>query len=295
MARMGAWMMAKALGSVQSITDGGMYSWDSVRYLNPQKYKGILPSLHTLSDYQRLISHRSVMVNKLETEKLVPGGFDTLKSYLHGFAKEKKGCDEFEDLVLSHINNFWGNYGESLPFAIEHKLENTGDKASYSGSGDYLILGTLKGETFKSRGSRDQIDGRKHAKYYLLKILAGELPLESLFLNESGSLSQPYSVTKKLIGVSEYQKSPDSYDPYLALPGDEKISHSPLRLNQNHFMASTEKEWLARKDAHNKATRKHDKALTHDPSHCFGIQKHDAPTKRGTVYKLFPSLYTFLP
>jgi hypothetical protein len=291
MARMGAWMMAKSLGSVQSITDGGMYSYDTVRYL---KSGDKLPSLHTLSDYQRLNTHRSVKVAQLDTEAIVPGGFEALRQHLHGFAKEKKGCDEFETMMLTHINNFWGNYGLTLPFNIEHKLENTGDKASYFGSGDYLIIGTLKGETFKSRGSRNQIDGSKHVKYYWLKALLGEYPIEQLYLVKN-QLSQPYSITTKLIGVTQYQKSPDKYDYQQALPGDEEINHSPFRPNLNHVMVGTEKEWLTREDTQNRLSRKHQRELLDNSTTCYGIQKHKAPTQRGTVAQLFPGLYAYIP
>lgn len=293
-ARLGAWMMAKSLGSVQSITDGGMYSHDSVRLLDPARWQGKKPSFATLASYEDTNRHRSVSVGPLYLSS-----FQLLKEQLHN----GQGVDEFECDVLAHINRFWGHYGMTLPFKIEHKYENTCDMASYDGSANYLMVGTKSKNTrtwgtvaypytFKCRGAKDY-DGKPHAKESLLWAYTEIIGLGVPLNNPDGQLQQALSKVKKLVQLTAYQKMYVEYQGAGLLPGDSVDEVQILRPNENFRLMDTEEEYRQREKSYNDYSKKFDKQLESlgPLGRQFGLDKHDAPSKRGPLGRNFPDFY----
>lgn len=293
-ARLGAWMMAKALGSVQSITDGGMYSHDTVRYLNPARWAGKKPSFNTLATYEDVNSHRSIATGPLYNSE-----FKLLKEQLHS----NQGTDEFEAHVLNHINGFWSHYGMSLPFNIEHKYENTSDVASYDGSANYLMVGSKSKKTrewegvkytytFKCRGAKDY-QGKPHAKELLIWAYAEIISLGELLYNQEGLLEQATSKVNKLVQLTAYQKMYVEYQRAGLLPGDSVDDVQVLRPNENYRLVATEEEYRRREKTYHDYSKKFDKQLETLGyiGRQFGLDRHDAPSKRGTLGRNFPDFY----
>lgn len=128
-ARVGVWMMSKALGSFQSITDGGTISIDEVRYQSGKK-----AGLAVLADqryWQATTRHSSRYSDVLV----------------------KTDNETWDSVVERHIASFWAPYGLSLGFSIECKSEggktlakSVGlmNKADYSIAYDTDIVKTKK-------------------------------------------------------------------------------------------------------------------------------------------------------
>jgi len=203
-ARVGVWMMSKALLTKQSITDGGMFSYDTVASLKPGEKK---PGLHAMADRQRFLSHRAV--------KVVPLG-DGVDWYEE---IKKAGCKHptLDKVVSDHINKFWGHYGLKLPFDIECKQENTARKAQYFGSSDYYIPETLGGmDVFKTRGAKED----DHPKKEWLKWLLGV----------ADAYTTAFFEYIRQLGVGEFQANPAKWGDLL--PGYDvlcRFLHKPFR------------------------------------------------------------------
>lgn len=290
-ARTGAWMLAKSLGSVQSITDGGAYSNDGVRFITGNK----LPGFHSLAKYDRSNSHRSIRVGRLYED------FEVGRALCYGDSNSQKA---FEGHALNHVNTFWGNYGLSLPFTTEHKYEHTCDEMAYWGAANYLMLGVKPGTgkqsehgeyVFKCRGTQDQTDGTPHLKEIEMWVRLNRIPPTELFVRD-GKLVQPFGKKKSQIGVSEYVKTAVKFDVEGLLPGDEKVSLEPLRLNDNHVLMETATQWNNREREYSRDVRKHNTLISECLDHVplFGAYKNNAVSKRGVIIKLYPELYTLL-
>jgi hypothetical protein len=139
-ARVGAWMMSKSLQTVQSITDGGMFSADQVSYLRPEKDRNRKPGLHVLADRQRMRKHRCI-----ETKPLFPELKTSVKEWLVNGTNyyDPERARELDQTCLNHINNFWRHYDLALPFEIECKYEHTALFAVWRNKGDYFLVHTI--------------------------------------------------------------------------------------------------------------------------------------------------------
>lgn len=143
-ARVGVWMINKALGTVQSITDGGAYSNRSVRVLKPNRseFHKKKPTLNDFSDYERLNNNRTVELDVLFDD------FDGIYSDLQTSEKSKDTQQLLDETSLTHINDFWSNYNLELPFDVEHKYSNTCQKMVYGNTSDYLMLNPVKPSSY---------------------------------------------------------------------------------------------------------------------------------------------------
>ena len=128
--------MAKALGSVQSITDGGSYPLSGVRILQPDAK---LPGLANLSDYDRWEDKKRNRGAQRRIGNL--GGLDwngeAWEDLLKKTTKEAEGF--LDSLAKSHIENFWNRYGLGFKYNIEHKGENTFEALAYWNKTDYAM------------------------------------------------------------------------------------------------------------------------------------------------------------
>ena len=203
-ARVGAWMMSKSLLTVQSITDGGMFSGDCVAVLDGDK----LPSLTTLANRDRYLSNRYVSTKQLISQ-----------SDKDMFIASGKG-KELDKLCLQHINDFWSNYGLGLPFDIECKYGNCGDIAIYYASSDYAIK-TSEGKVIvKCRGAKQSDHPKQQWLKHLLDPQKYPVP------------SEVYEYTE-LLGLNDYMRNPLLYPD--TLPGEDKKQityHKPFKNGQ---------------------------------------------------------------
>ena len=114
-ARVGVWQMNKSLGTVQSITDGGMYSLKFIRHLHLDD-DSRKPSLTMLSSRNKLEKHRNIC-------------FENISNIL-----DLKQLDKY---IHTHISTFWQHYDITFDFTVEHK--SVFPIASYCGAAHYYI------------------------------------------------------------------------------------------------------------------------------------------------------------
>lgn len=179
MARVGVWMINKSLHTVQSITDGGMYSPTRVPYLNSECPKLRLPSLGTLADNNNWSKGSEDRKYGRLFKSL--GGLDWKVIYSEKASEIESSPDKtgkvldslgsmLDTLALEHIKEFWGNYGLSLGYAVEHKGANCGFRAAYWNKAHYAVRNLAGNKTFKIRGARRFADPnlKPHPMFELL-------------------------------------------------------------------------------------------------------------------------------
>lgn len=217
-ARLGAWMMAMALGSFQSITDGGAYNLDTVRFLDhkPGKGKGAshnkLPGLTVFAELplgdagfnrsecqwqQKPSTGRYIGTLPVECDRHPwDGGEPLSKSELDEY------CKAINLAAKEHINRFFAPYGLNLPFDIEHKETTFAVRWATYGKTDYALDSVTGKRIYKLRGANDYRvkDGKQGLRVnyrylWLDAVLEGERP---------PSVSE--SDVVKLVSVTAYLK-----------------------------------------------------------------------------------------
>jgi hypothetical protein len=160
-ARLGVWMLAKALGLRQTITDGGIYEPSAVPTFDARRSR---PGLETLS---RPWEWR----NPDRGRRFVP---------LAGVSYDPDGTtaptvpDEANDAALAHVRAFWEPYGLSFAFGVDHKRAFL--RAAYWSKSDYaLSLDPTPGAPlhYALRGKENRkaqlTDGIVHPTFALLR------------------------------------------------------------------------------------------------------------------------------
>ena len=222
-ARVGVWMVAKALGLRQCITDGGIYTPGTVCIWN-----GYRPGLDTLSRQWDWHDPR-------RGRKHVPMG---------GRQWDGDTPPDVDELAMSHVREFWTPYGLQLQFKLEHKLTNSFKAGAYWSKGDYGLL-TEKGTVYALRG-KDRIkrDGvKRHPTFALMdSINAGsdEFPTD-LTYNRGGILK---------LGKYNIIQASNGYEDYKNLrPGDGlPVQEFAARYNNTHMPMKDEAEYLRRRN-----------------------------------------------
>jgi hypothetical protein len=157
-ARCGVWMMAKALGLRQCITDGGIYAPKQVPCYRP----GRKPGLDALSRSWKWKDSR-------RGRSYCPLGS-------HDWDAGLPPVDVIDRMAMEQIRAFWAPYKLAFPFQrIEHKAENSFSRAVYWSRADYCLL-TVKGPVFAVRGKdkNKRNDWKPHPTFALFhNILAG--------------------------------------------------------------------------------------------------------------------------
>jgi hypothetical protein len=153
-ARVGVWMVAKALGLRQTITDGGIYTPGAV-----PTFSGKRPGLDVLS---RAWEWRDA--KRTRTYKPLPGCEGDLPD-----------LPTLDRLAEEQVREFWTPYGLTLPFRLEHKCKFL--RAAYWSKADNALLLEDGKREYKLRGKeRNRRDDRKlHPTYdFLDAILDGK-------------------------------------------------------------------------------------------------------------------------
>lgn len=213
-ARCGVWMMAKALGLRQSITDGGPYTVESVPYFTGAKPGlQVLASIDCWKDYNR------------------GRAFKVLTQY-----NPEMSLKELDEIALKHIKEFWMPYEIEFPFDVEHK--SWVKAGAYWGKGDYMFLqpdGTIKA---KIRGVRS--DDTKNPKHVLLKnILEGldDAPIDYTFESDEIMQLGKYYQVQTSKGYNELKD---------VLPGDSYVKKGQVRLNNLFHRMDEVADYLSR-------------------------------------------------
>jgi tRNA G37 N-methylase TrmD len=211
-ARVGAWMMSKALQTVQSITDGGAFSANEVSYLRPEKKENKKPGLHVLADRQRLRNHRCIETLPLFPE-LNEQGVLVRDWLLDGGSKPNPDrVAELNKRVSEQINKFWSQYGLELPFAIEVKEDHTAEYMVYKGKADYMLVNPiLKG---------NQVDLANGQKANVVYKTRGAKSIDNVSVQHLLSLALPnqikldncVSIEEQTVGINQYKHKNDPDD-----------------------------------------------------------------------------------
>jgi hypothetical protein len=246
-ARRGAWQMAKALGSVQSITDGGSYALDSVRFLAPSAK---LPGFATLSNHGEWENpKKGRTVSGLGRLDWAGDAWDGM---LGMTTKEAEG--QLDALALEHITGFWNRYGLGFNFAIEHKGAHTFEAMAYWNKTDYamqtvafkdskpvesLPYVTADGVEFDLSRCSFKVRGERF-DFSEVETVAPKIELLIHILSESPTVpSKTGWVQTKLLSLKDYRRGLGGEG---KRPGDSIKTNRTINLRNSHIPAQTFKE-----------------------------------------------------
>jgi hypothetical protein len=152
--RLASWMLAKALGLRQTITDGGIYCPSAV----PHWY-GKSPGLAILSDLEKWDCPKRKRYWRPLGRRDWPAG---------------EQPDDADAVAAEHVRAFWAPYGLELHFTLAHKKEHAFVKAAYWSKADYALQLADGTRVFKTRGKKEPGPGEKeHPRRILLANLLG--------------------------------------------------------------------------------------------------------------------------
>jgi hypothetical protein len=135
-ARVAVWMMAKALGLRQTVTDGGFYTPSSAPF-----WTGKRPGLAKLSRMWDWPDRKRTRTFKPMGGRDWPPGV----------------CPPDADAVAAeHVRTWWAPYGLELPFSLAHKKEHTFLAAAYWSKADHAFLLADGTTVYKSRGKEKE-------------------------------------------------------------------------------------------------------------------------------------------
>ena len=289
-ARCGVWMISKALGTVQSITDGGAYSNNNVRFFKTgvSRFDNYKPGLHDLSDYERLNNNRTIKTGKLIDD------FPNLYSCLN----DKKTREKLDEYALKHINKFWSVYNKTpnnkleLPFSVEHKYENTCERMIYGNSSDYLMLNPVKAtkvaeinnleiKNIVSENEIDKLNKENVITPYTIKVRSAKqddhVNKKWLFYL-AGLIKKPdpsYEYTQ-IIGIGQLKEALKSANTptwanYL-VPGETLSRTTTHKPNTSKIQpVSNEEEYKSRKKRKNNRDRRYKKEWAEDNTVVYGL------------------------
>jgi hypothetical protein len=212
-ARVGAWMMSKALRTRMEITDGGFYSPLLVAY-----FSGKRPGLDVLSDWRKWKCLRSV--DDIDRSFGCLGGWsvEQWEEYFTTYNRRVVNEEDTSDLDLvadtlaaQHIENFWKPYGLRFEFGVEHKYEHISWRAGYMSKSDYCLktLGNQP-DVIKKRGSRPanaEVPLDERDDDYYASIDPGFELLQALADADTRAYNHRGFVNKRLTNVGEYQEA----------------------------------------------------------------------------------------
>lgn len=240
-ARTGVWMVAKALGLRQCITDGGLYTpWQ----LPVWKHKK--PGLKTFANMGRWLDRNRYTRCYVSMDK----------SIMENSEHDRPAMDR---AAMEHIREFWKPYRLEFPFRLEHKpfdkdagIMRLLSKRAYFSKCDYASLDYVTGRIeYKLRGKdknrRD--DPKRHPTYTILEnLLLGNDDMPSDFDYVKGG---------RMLSISEFKhvQSKNGFEKLRHLkPGDWKPEETrTARYNNTHLPCPNEttfKRRSYRKDRH---------------------------------------------
>jgi hypothetical protein len=227
-ARVGVWMLAKALGLRQCVTDGGIYSPLAV----PVYAEGRKPGLALLSrlwEWDDRLKYR---------RKFVP------LANLNWVDKWDQVKDiDIDRLATEKVLEFWEPYGLPFNFKVEHKKENTFRRAAYFGKADYALLRPGEDTVYKLRGKRQRKELKPHPSYELLNhILEDNDQFPPDLEYERGGLLKvgKWKIVQESAGYASWHQ---------LRPGDDvPVSTHTARYNNTHMPLKNAAEFRKRQN-----------------------------------------------
>jgi hypothetical protein len=220
-ARLGVWMLAKAMGLRQTITDGGAYAPDAVCHFGDGRRAGF----ETLSRvWGWHAPHRQRWVRPMNGWDW-DGAWPDLK--------------QLDDLAMDHVRSFWAPYDLEFAFEVEHKT--TFERAAFWGKADYAFLFPDGSIRYAVRGKdKRQRDGQ-HPTFALLdNILEGDdaFPTDLSFSHRSILKISKYQVVQSSRGYESLKNH---------RPGDDYREDRVARYNNTFHPLSDLDDYLSRK------------------------------------------------
>jgi hypothetical protein len=211
--RLWVWILSKALGCRQTITDGGPYTLSQVR-----SFSGKKPGLATLAnpwDWHAPNRERR-LVSLPET------------------------CDlkELDQIAHDHVRKFWEPYGLPLPFRVEHKCFING--GAYWSKADYALQLPDGKVIHAVRGKDKRVKDGQHPTFKLLdNILAGDDAFpDDLRYHQRGIMK---------VGKFQIVQSCNGYENLKSLrPGDDWSEARVARYNNTYFPLKDVAEFMKR-------------------------------------------------
>jgi hypothetical protein len=237
--RVGVWMLAKALGLCHCVTDGGLYEPAAVNF-----FAGPKPGLAALARMSERWKGRGRTRGAL-------GGREW-----DGVVENLPPLAELDALALGHVNAFWGPYGLTLPFAVEHKAEEVEgaqyrgfQAAGYWSKADYGVLlpnGDIK---YKVRGKDKTLkagDAHPHPKHAIIRAAVegrDEFPTGEA-LNYTHAPLLKIRMYKRIQASAGYGDDEKDVRPGDRLPAKVRTA----RFNNTHFALADAADYLRRRN-----------------------------------------------
>lgn len=219
-ARLGVWMMAKALGLRQTITDGGCYRPEAVC-----RFDGKHPGLDTLSrPWEWHAPNRRRWLRPM-------GGRDWSGTW--------PGLHELDSLAAVHIREFWRPYSLEFPFRVEHKAVI--DRGACWSKGDYAFRLPDGKVMYAVRGKDKGQKGGQHPSFRLLDaILDGrdDFPTDLDYEHRGIMKLGKYQVVQSCRGYEHLKH---------LRPGDDYTEARTARYNNTCFPLEDEKDYMRRR------------------------------------------------
>jgi hypothetical protein len=247
--RLAVWMMAKALGLRQTITDGAIYSPTAVPF-----YKGRKPGLERLATLWTAQGGWQDARGGKQLGWQALGGLNWANRW-EELTTQIKQADR---LALEHIEAFWRPYGLTFEFDIRHKPDHTAVRAAYFNKGDYglLVSDQQSGERKFKQAVRGQAKNPKpghkeHPKVQLLRNAcqgSDEFPDDLTYTKKGGILT--------IARWKQLQGSPTATEQEKALrPGDNQPDKTlTARFNNLHMPLETLADLQRRLQRQNRKT-----------------------------------------
>ena len=254
-ARVLAWLMAKALGCYQTITDGGLFDLNSVNYYD----KDYTPSMNTLCNINRpellnrTTRHR-IRQAPLNNEEW---SYDAGDGLLHGGTQVEKTL--IDKVVWQHLKDFFNSDEITILRDDQFNFETKDvyKEASFQAQANYRFVKFDGEEIFKARGyeTKKELYADKDCtiSYHETYPDREGFPIEQCLRRiADGKPIPPYppAYTQNVLKVSAFHKmnQSDRNPSEVLLPGDsvsKKTHLRPLSLSAFRFQTHDQyKTWL---------------------------------------------------
>jgi hypothetical protein len=237
-ARAGVWMLAKALGLKQTITDGGIYCPEQVLTFNTYK-----PSIEKLAQLDRWLDK-----NKYRTYKKL-GDYDWKNNW-----SNLPPVEQWDKFATEHVIEFWKQYDLTFDLELHHKQSFL--VGAYTSKADNALRLNDGTTEYKIRGKERKVkEGRKlHPTYLLLdNIIDGKDDFPQDLTYTKGGIQTINQYLQAANSTHAYKKFKD------LRPGDNIPETLQIaKYNNLHMPIQSEKEFTTRKNRktvdHNKKT-----------------------------------------
>ena len=209
-ARANIWLASRTMNGLQCITDGFYYQPSFVfAFKEKEKEKKILPGLETLSDLTKLKNHRLINQVSLGNQDWNPlfsidPKEEMPEDYLFGIDHTDQLAKRIDSFATKHINDFLGHYGLTLPYEVEHKIENTA----------YAVMYIKKAHNISSRVFQSFLKSFNGSRTKNLAIVDYNLKFRGVGKEESDKIQNISNVVNLITLLDSVNMALDNLYPY---------------------------------------------------------------------------------